>query len=377
MNLRALVVDDSLIFRKVVRDSLASIAGVEVVDVARDGISAIEKIRTLRPDVVTLDVEMPGMDGLQVLEELQRQSIDTNVIMISSLTSRGAETTTRALAIGAFDFILKPNHESLEANTHELQTELARRIEVLRRRMGRAPMRSVVATPLRRASQTDLATRCDRSSLHETSNDVADLAASEKLNLHAICIGISTGGPKALNEMLPKLTASINVPILIVQHMPALFTKTMAEGLDRQCKLTVVEAADGMRLRGGHVYIAPGGRQMKVGGYPGAWTTEITDAAPIKSCRPSVDYLFASAAEQFRSQVLGIIMTGMGDDGVDGCRAIAAKGGTVWTQDKESCAVYGMPRQVVDAGLADRVLPLSMMDRWIQQHGCRQTAIAL
>lgn len=385
--LRALVVDDSLIFRKIVRDSLASIEGVEVIDVARDGETAIEKIRLLRPDVVTLDVEMPGLDGLQVLEAIQRLKIDTNVIMVSSLTTRGAETTTRALAIGAFDFILKPNHESLEENTRGLQSELERRIEVLRRRHGRASQNRPQVS-LKESSSRDARLATNRTAVSTVRANATKVAAdprsvaadqlhlSERLNLSAICIGISTGGPKALNEVIPRLPATIDVPILIVQHMPPLFTKTMAEGLDAHSALTVVEATDGMRLRGGHVYIAPGGRHMRVGGYPGAWTTEITDADPIKSCRPSVDYLFASAADQFRSQVLGIVMTGMGDDGVDGCRAIAAKGGSVWAQDKDSCAVYGMPRQVIDAGLADHVIPLSQIDRWIHRHGCRRTTVA-
>lgn len=381
-NLRALVVDDSLIFRKVVRDSLASIDGVDVIDVARDGASAIDKIRFLRPDLVTLDVEMPGLDGLQVLEAIQKLKIETNVIMVSSLTTRGAETTTRALAIGAFDFILKPNHDSLEANTRNLQVELGRRIEVLRRWQV-APARAT--TQVIAGDRVDRNARLGRSQLapttgpattaERTSYDGESLQSSEKLNLSAICIGISTGGPKALSEVIPRLPAGIDIPILIVQHMPPLFTKTMADGLNAQSALTVVEATDGMRLRGGHVYIAPGGRHMRVGGYPGAWTTEITDVDPIKSCRPSVDYLFASAAEQFRSQLLGIVMTGMGDDGVDGCRAIAARGGQIWAQDKDSCAVYGMPRQVIDAGLADRVLPLSQIDRWIQRHGCRRPAV--
>lgn len=372
-NLRALVVDDSLIFRKVVRDSLASIDGVDVIDVARDGESAIEKIRLLRPDVVTLDVEMPGLDGLQVLEAIQQQKIDTNVIMISSLTTRGAETTTRALAIGAFDFILKPNHDSLEANTIELRTELGRRIEILRRRIGqsgRTMTRSGAVESPKSPLRAPTNMRPNACSITRT------VDAAGRMNLSAICIGISTGGPKALSEMIPRLPANIDVPILIVQHMPPLFTKTMAEGLDQQSKLTVVEAADGMRLRGGHVYIAPGGRHMRVGGFPGAWTAEITNADPIKSCRPSVDYLFTSAAEHFHSQVLGIVMTGMGDDGVDGCRAIAAKGGRVWAQDKPSCAVYGMPRQVIEAGLADEVLPLSQIDRWIQRHGCHPSLVA-
>lgn len=386
-NLRALVVDDSLIFRKVVRDSLASIEGVEVIDVARDGESAIEKIRILRPDVVTLDVEMPGLDGLQVLEAIQRLKIDTNVIMVSSLTTRGAETTTRALSIGAFDFILKPNHECLQENTRGLRSELGRRIEVLRRRHGRTSQNrpQVHSNDLSnrdiRPAANQVVASPGRTAAPNLAADLRPVAAdpllsSERMNLSAICIGISTGGPKALNEVIPRLPATIDVPILIVQHMPPLFTKTMAQGLDANSALTVVEATDGMRLRGGQVYIAPGGRHMRVGGYPGAWTTEITDADPIKSCRPSVDYLFASAADQFRSQVLGIVMTGMGDDGVDGCRAIAAKGGSVWAQDKDSCAVYGMPRQVIDAGLADQVIPLSQMDRWIHRHGCRRTTVA-
>lgn len=362
MDLRALVVDDSIIFRKVVRDCLTTIPGVEVVGVARDGHSAVEAIRSQRPDVVTLDVEMPGLDGLEVLEALEREKIDTTVIMISSHTQRGATTTTRALEIGAFDFILKPNHGAIEDNIRELGASLRIQIEAIRRRSGlsSSPSRIRRTTPTTQAMPAA---------------SVPAKKQASMLNLDAICIGISTGGPKALSEIIPALPAELSVPILVVQHMPPIFTATMAGGLDQQSKVNVVEATDGMRLCGGTVYIAPGGKQMRVGGYAGCWTAEITDDPAIKSCKPSVDFLFHSAAQQFGARVLGIIMTGMGDDGVDGCRSIARKGGTVWAQDQATSIVYGMPRQIVDHGLADEVRSLQDIGRGIVQQASRAKAV--
>lgn len=166
----------------------------------------------------------------------------------------------------------------------------------------------------------------------------------------AICIGVSTGGPQALGKLVPSLREDIRVPILIVQHMPAMFTESLESHLDSISKVRVVEAEDGMRVRGGVVFIAPGGKQMKVAGYPGAWKLEITDEAPVKGCRPSADLLFQSAARQFQKRLLGIVMTGLGDDGVDGSAVITQQGGRVWVQDRESATVYGMPRAVFESG---------------------------
>ncbi len=343
MTIRAIVVDDSTIFRKVIRDSLSELRDVTVIDVARDGVAAIEKIKRHRPELVTLDIEMPGMDGLQVLEALQREKIDTHVIIVSSHTQRGATTTTRALQMGAFDFILKPDQRDSSSNSQILQKQLASKLEVLRRRQPPAPGARSVAT--------------SQSVVRRTTPRVSHSAVTK--NVDAICIGISTGGPKALGQLLPKLSEQTNVPILIVQHMPPLFTATMAASLNEQSSLRVVEACQGMMLEGGTAYVAPGGRQMRVAGFPGAWSIEITDDPALKSCKPSVDYLFASAARYFGDRLLSIVMTGMGDDGLDGCHEIAKQGGQIWAQDEATSTVYGMPRKVAEAGLAHQILSLT------------------
>ncbi|TWU06309.1 chemotaxis-specific protein-glutamate methyltransferase CheB [Stieleria varia] len=349
--LTAIVVDDSLIFRKVVRDCIVDFPGVEVVDVAKDGRSAIEKILTHRPDVVTLDVEMPGMNGLEVLERLQKEQIHTNVIMVSSQTQSGAATTTKALQIGAFDFILKPDHNDLHENVRELKGQLRTRIELLQRR-NHDP---VVLPAL-------------RSQILPMDRDHAPCGPEHQMDrVSVICIGISTGGPKTLSEMMPQLVESIRVPILIVQHMPALFTASMANSLDRHCKLPVCEAADGMPLRNGHVYLAPGGKQMRVSHALGIRRIEVNDDDAVNACKPSVDYLFKSCAGEFRDGVLAIMMTGMGDDGLIGCQSIAKHHGQIWAQDKTSSTVFGMPRAVIDAQLATQVLCVNEIAEGINQ----------
>lgn len=361
MKLRVLVVDDSIIFRKVIRDCLAELDGVEVVDVAKNGQIALDKIRRLRPDIVTLDHEMPIMNGLEVLEAIQRESIPTHVIMVSSSTKQAAAATTRALEIGAFDFILKPDHSNPDENRVDLKRQLRQRLALLNRRnVGSSAIaeenRNYPATASSRAQPfgSSVASTKSVSPNQKTKRDVpSKLVASnsESLAVDAVCIGISTGGPKALGQLIPRLRTDFDVPILIVQHMPPVFTESLAKHLNTESKLHVVEAEHGMKLAAGTVAIAPGGKQMKVVGYPGAWKLSVTDDPPIRGCRPCVDYLFESASVQFGPRVLAIVMTGMGDDGTAGSASIVRRGGQVWVQDEASCTVYGMPRAVVKAGI--------------------------
>ncbi len=356
MAFRTIVVDDSIIFRKAVRDCFNTIPDVEVVDVASDGESAINKILHHKPDLVTLDVEMPGIDGLGVLKAIKEAKLSTNVIMLSSHTSRGAATTTKALALGAFDFILKPSHTTYDLNVAELTKSLTSRVSVLAK-IGRRstivpPTHSPLARPIASAQMMPEPSQRRR---------VSD-------RVDAVVIGISTGGPKALRDLLPTLPQKFSAPILIVQHMPPLFTATLADDLNKCCGLNVVEAEHGMPIRAGEVYIAPGGKQMRMGGFPGCFKIEITNDPAIKSCRPSVDYLFDSAAELVGKRLLAIVMTGMGDDGTDGSRNVRRCGGTVWAQDEASSTVFGMPRRVIESGLADAVFPLNDIGREL----CRQ-----
>ncbi|TWU63291.1 Chemotaxis response regulator protein-glutamate methylesterase [Crateriforma conspicua] len=363
MPISALVVDDSLLFRKVVRDCLAQIGDVEVIGVAGDGKAAVEKIRRFRPDVVTLDVEMPGMDGLAVLRQIKRDRLPTKIIMLSALTERGADATTEALSLGAFDFILKPSHGSPEKNLAELKDQLSQRISAVRRRPTSA---SKTAKPS--------ITRSPRSTM-ATKRAVAAPSRRAAGLIEAVLIGISTGGPKALRALLTQLPADYSVPIIIVQHMPPMFTASMARDIDRHAKLDVVEAADEMPLIGGTAYIAPGGKHLEVHRVAGSLRACVTDAPPERNCKPSVNVMFRTASDATGGRVLGAIMTGMGDDGLAGCQHLRNAGGTVWAQDEASCTVFGMPRQIIEAGLADRILPLNQFADALIQTGQKRLAV--
>jgi two-component system, chemotaxis family, protein-glutamate methylesterase/glutaminase len=343
--MRVLVVDDSTVFRKVVRDALAAQPGVEVVGVAPDGRRALEKFQQLQPDLITLDVEMPELDGLGVLAELQRLQAEVNVIMVSAATTAAAAQTAQALRLGAFDFIQKPNGPTLERNVELLRAELAPKIAALAELAGETHSGADFCSVTPVAVQPFLTLR----------------PAAPFRGASIVAIGVSTGGPSALSRLLPKLPASFPTPIVIVQHMPPVFTKSLADDLNRNCQLTVKEAVDGEPLVAGVVYIAPGGRQMKLAGSAAAPSVVVTDDPPERSCRPSVDYMFRSVADTFGGQTLAVILTGMGDDGTAGCRVLKRQGAQIAVQDQSSCVVYGMPRQVVEAGLADVVCPLADM----------------
>jgi len=389
MAIRTLVVDDSIVFRKCVRDALSAIPDVEVVDIARDGTAAIEKIVRLRPDLVTLDVEMPGLDGLGVLEELGKRNVPANVIMLSSLTRRGAEVTTQALSLGALDFILKPESSSVQENLLLLQRELSKRIGAFQHRLTGGRQSSTPALGVESSATGRL--KADRAGVTTLSkvepkasgfragsegqaNGQSDISMSRSpakaspalTYCDLVVIGISTGGPKALAQVVPEIPGAFPVPIVIVQHMPPLFTATMASHLDARSELKVIEATDGLVLSAGQVVIAPGGRQMALESTSGdRLMTRITDASPIKGCKPSVDYCLSSLDAQWAGRTLAVIMTGMGDDGLDGCRELARLGGSVWAQSEASCTVYGMPRQVVDQGLTDSIFNLPDLSNWL------------
>lgn len=340
--LRVLVVDDSTLFRKVVRDVLAKHPQVEVVGSAVDGRQALEKIAELRPDLVTLDMQMPQLDGIEVLRALRSRGDRVGVLMLSSLTDRGARETIQALEQGAFDFILKPQASDFDRSLALLESALFPKIDAWLSRTGQSKgVEPVRACPL---SHGDAA----------RSRPVGGPFGRPRL----VAIGISTGGPSALTRLIPRLDADFPAPIAIVQHMPPMFTRSLAEDLARQSRLAVVEGEDGMPVRRGSVYIAPGGRQMRLRGTVTSPVIEVTDDAPEKNCRPSVDYLFRSVASLFAADAVACVMTGMGDDGAAGCAAIRRAGGQVIAQDQSSCTVYGMPRAVIEGGLADEICPL-------------------
>lgn len=344
--LRAVVIDDSALYRKVVSDVLAGMPGIEVVAVARNGLQGLEKIEQLRPDFVTVDLEMPELDGIGMLRQIAARKLDVLAIVVSAFSAQGAKSTTAALEVGAFDFVLKPQGSSLEQSIEQLrqdlQPKLAACFALKRRKASRQPSTNV---------------RNERRS----ASDGRIREASEPVHCRpkVVAIGVSTGGPKALGSMLPQLPGDFPLPIVLVQHMPPMFTKSLADELNRHCALNVCEAADGDVLRPANVYIAPGGSQMKVVRTAAGHKVQITDDPPERNCKPSVDYLFRSVAESFGSNVLGVIMTGMGDDGTLGSIELKRKGGAILAQHERGCTVYGMPRQVIEEGLADIITPLT------------------
>ena len=340
--LRVLVVDDSTLYRKVVRDALKQLRNVEVVGVAPDGKIALEKLAQLQPDLVTLDLEMPELDGLGVLREMRKQSDPPGAIMVSAVTSAGARTTTAALRLGAFDFVCKPAGSSFEDSLRLLESELLPKVEAFARSRATSPER----TP-----------NTDAHGSWATATQQPDLTTAPPQKPQIVALGISTGGPAALTQMLPRLPGNFGVPILIVQHMPPVFTASLADDLDKLCALRVSEASHGDLVKPGGILIAPGGKQMRVHRDGPSTRICITDDPPERNCRPSVDYLFRSVAETYEARALGVIMTGMGDDGTEGCRLLRQSGAAILAQDAASCVVFGMPKKPIEDGLA---LPVSL-----------------
>lgn len=340
--LKCLVVDDSALSRKIVRMAVEALPGIEVAGLARDGQDAVSKCREYQPDLVTMDLEMPIMNGIEAVRELRKCCPKAQVIMVSSMTSEGAAVTNQALQAGAFDFVLKPVANSIEESVQQLSGQLKARVDAIRQKQTTSVLNSVS-----RFSSTP--------SADSQPKPVEVQAGSPSANLRALCIGISTGGPNALAQLIPALPTSMPVPVFIVQHMPAVFTKSLANQLDRNCRLDVCEAADGDDARPGQVFIAPGGKQMRLDANLNRIRIQVTDDAPECNAKPSVDYLFRSAAQQLRGDVISMVMTGMGDDGLAGCQLIRKSGGYIMTQDEASCTVYGMPRRVAEAGLSNFV----------------------
>jgi two-component system, chemotaxis family, protein-glutamate methylesterase/glutaminase len=345
-NVRVLVVDDTAFYRKVLRDVLSTIEGVEVVGTSSNGRLALQQAEVLRPDLMTLDLEMPEMNGIDVLKTLKRLSSPIRAIMVSSLTEVGANTTIEALQEGAFDFIVKPLAASSDEGSRLLREALVTRIAafVQTSRLHRVP--SVMMSKLKTLTPTSIAAIS------------TSVAPDVPWTCEAVGIGISTGGPEALRQVIPLLPADLPVPVFIVQHMPAVFTKSLANSLDGVSVLKVVEAEHGMIARAGTVYIAPGGRQMGIACQAGRVAVQLTDDPPENSCQPAVDYLFRSMARVYRRNCLGVIMTGMGHDGSEGCRLLHRLGARIIAQDAATCVVFGMPRLPIQEGLTEEILPL-------------------
>lgn len=352
--LRVLVVDDTVTYRKIVSEVLSGWPEVEVVGTAANGKIAIQRIEQQAPDLMVLDLEMPEMDGQAVLSEIRRRKVDVGAIMLSAFTAQGAKATVAALEAGAFDFVLKPSAADMEANVATLRRELRGKITAF---ACQRAVNRILRGNTDNAGGKTASPATSSAILKAPPQTTVPLAGPPQV----VALGISTGGPKALTEMLPQLPANLPVPLLIVQHMPPVFTKSLADDLNTRCKLAVAEASDGQVVRPGQIWIAPGGRQMKVQRENGDIVLRITDDPPENSCRPAVDYLFRSVAEVYGGRSVAVIMTGMGSDGSVGCRRLKHCGASIIAQDEATCVVYGMPRDVIEKGLADRVVPLGGM----------------
>lgn len=353
MSLRVLVVDDTIIFRTILADVLREIDDVEVVGTAPNGKSAIAKIAELKPDLVTLDIEMPGMNGIEVLEQIRLNNYSTGVIVVSSFTENGSTYTIQALEKGAFDFITKPSEDTIEKNKKFIKNELQPKIRIFSRKWEIRSILNGSVLPASGGRKTGL----ERKVL--TTPSLVSNTIKKLVHPQMILIGVSTGGPAALSVIIPQIPSNINVPVFIVQHMPPMFTQALAESLNSKSKLEVMEAADGIKPLPGCVYIAPGGKQMKLVKTPdNSKRIEITDDPPENNCKPAVDYLFRSVASNFPAQSVAVILTGMGSDGTIGLRLLKRQGCQIIAQDEASCVVFGMPRSAIEAGVVDEILPL-------------------
>lgn len=333
--IRVLIADDSVVIRRLVSDCLAQDPEIEVAATAPNGQIALAKIEQINPDLVTLDVEMPVMDGLKTLAAIRKSYPRLPVIMFSTLTERGANTTLDALAFGANDYVTKPsNTGNVAASMLLVRGELIPKIKALCRSTGR-PVHPVTSLPSRIASP------CGQ--------------------IEVVALGVSTGGPNALSALLPGLAHVFPVPLVLVQHMPPLFTRLLAERLTAISGKTVREGRSGEVLRPSEVWIAPGGLHMEVKRTPAGVELLTHQGPPENSCRPAVDVLFRSVAQTFGAGVLAVVLTGMGQDGLRGCEQIREAGGHVLAQDEASSVVWGMPGAVAQAGLAEKVLPLNQL----------------
>lgn len=353
---RVLVVDDSAFMRRVISDIIQQEKDLEVCGTAKNGVEALEKIRELNPDVVTMDVEMPKMDGISTLEVIMRD-LTRPVVMLSSLTKAGADETIKALSIGAVDFIAKPSGQiSLDIET--VRDEIVAKVRAaaaLRPRMS--GLRQMYAKTGARSPAAASETKAPPKVPHAVERGMTAPALNR-----LVVIGTSTGGPKALHDVITRMPANISAGVLVVQHMPPNFTRSLAERLNSLSQVRVKEAEHGDIVLPGQVYVAPGdfhlnvlqqndtnGRRLLI---------QLSKNPPRGSLRPSVDDMFESVARQYWSKIVGVIMTGMGTDGTEGVRFIKEKGAAIIAEDQSTCVVYGMPKSIIEAGLADRVVPL-------------------
>lgn len=371
MAVKVLVVDDSGFFRRRVSEILSSDPTIQVVGTATNGREAIDQAQALKPDVITMDYEMPMMDGITAVRHIM-QRCPTPVLMFSSLTHEGARVTLDALDAGAVDYLPK-NFEDISRNPEKVKQMLCEKVHTLsrsNRRLGgysATPIAAAVPVaapavpvPAARAAPAPAPAPRTATAAARVGAPVASAATPRRKPYKLVAIGTSTGGPVALQRVLTQLPAHFPTPIVLVQHMPAAFTKAFAERLDKLCRITVKEAEDGDVLRPGLALLAPGGKQMMI---DGRGAVKILPGDERLNYKPCVDITFGSAAKSYGDKVLAVVLTGMGADGREGARLLKQGGSHVWAQDEASCVIYGMPMAIVKAGLADAIYGLDDIGR--------------
>lgn len=353
-SIKVLVVDDSALMRKIVSDMLNEKPGIDVVDTARNGQDALEKIKKLNVDVITLDVEMPIMNGIDTLKKLKKSNINLPVIMLSGFTKESTRLTIECLNLGAFDFISKPSG-TISIDINKVQDELVLKV--------RAAFQECLSRGNCEVRKSSVDSKKEN---YKDKIDKISFAAIE-----AVVIGASTGGPKAVYNVITKFPKNIGVPIFIVQHMPAGFTKAFAERLDSNSEINVVEAKDGEIYEKNIAYVAPGGFHMEV---KSDGRIHLNKEPAIWGVRPAVDKLFKSASEVFKNKIVSVVLTGMGKDGAEGTKVIKKKGGVTISEDESTCVIYGMPKMAYETGAVDFVIPLDKIAQEIIKivHGIRR-----
>jgi two-component system chemotaxis response regulator CheB len=358
--IRVLIVDDSAVLRRLLSDLLAEDSQIEVVGLAGDGQTALTKIQQLKPDLVTLDMEMPVMDGLETLRALRKIHLKLPVIMFSTLTERGSCATLDALALGASDYVTKPaNVGSVMASMSKIREDLIPKIKAL---CLRNPAFALPVAPPSAPLSTTTAAASPLGSKSQPLPSIRPALPRRPGHPHppeVLAVGVSTGGPNALAEFIPALGRNFPIPIVIVQHMPPLFTRLLAERIAAVSGINCREGIPGEILRPGDAWVAPGGFHMEVESCLHGARLRMTEEPPENSCRPAVDVLFRSVSKVYGTGTLAVVLTGMGQDGLKGAEVIRNAGGSILAQDEASSVVWGMPGAVATAGLAEKVLPLS------------------
>ncbi|MEG0132531.1 MAG: chemotaxis response regulator protein-glutamate methylesterase [Clostridium sp.] len=349
-----IVADDSALMRKIISDMINMEEDMEVIDIARNGLDLLEKLEKQVPDVITLDVEMPKMNGIEALKKIIELNLKAKVIMLSSLTGDGAEVTMECLAQGATDFVQKPSG-SISLNINEVQDMLVSKIRGTKY-IRKQDIKTTVKIDVVEKNSVSLA---GISKLPNNKNSRTSIRTGSRNNIKnkmvsAVVIGASTGGPKALFNLITTLPGNLDVPIFVVQHMPAGFTKAFAERLNKFSEMKVVEATQGMRIEKNVVYVAPGGKHMEVDKN----VISLNIEPSIWGVRPAVDKLFISASRVYKENILGVILTGMGKDGANGIVEIKKSGGITISEDESTCVIYGMPKAAYETNMVDEVIPL-------------------